>query len=953
MRQTPWLLSLALHQDYAWFLAALAWAGVLWAWVKFAREDAAWRWLPWSAAAGLAVCGLELSLIITPVPLVPYVAQRHGWDLALGATAALQLAGWGWVALRHWSRWPRGLAAGLITLLAAGAAAVRGGSASAAQTGSIALAAATTAAGLLFVPQLRSRPIALAALGGAAIALWLSSFGPLARWVGAPRAFTDLSVLGPWAAAAQLVTAGLAGWGLARVVWREVGLVADEMRTDARSMSLWLGGWLGCGLVFAWAMGALARGQFTANALGRVRASAALIDSVALERVLNGRFTLGPMLSAPMLSGREGAVFRANNLSSADLAPIERALSVIELANPDINWARIMTIRGGYVVEVCESSRMPPGAIPGTVAVQNVVQEEDWRDWAERRATLIGPIAVHYGEIVHVRAPLVTANNRMLGWLAFDYELAPWMAAQAQARLLAFVVVGLGSTLTVMFWLQRLHQRRQELARRAAAVAAEADRAKTAFLAKVSHELRTPIQSILGYGELLADVTLDPQPRHWLGAVRAQGQLLIRLVNDLIDLSALQAGAFRIAERPGDLGALVRAVTDSLQPRASAKGIALACEVDAAVPPWLAFDSERLRQVLLNLVNNALKYTAQGEVRVMLRVAVASVGPNTPALLELEVRDTGPGIAPEDQGRLFQPFSRLENEPGIEGAGLGLALTAAICASMGGSVRVESDGVHGSAFTARLPFRLTPPAEIQSPPTTVSLAGHRVLVADDNPLVRELFVSALRNAGAWCETAGDGLEAVERCARENFDTVVIDISMPWLDGFETARRLRTLGAASLRIVGVSAHATASDRERALAEGMDAFLVKPVSIAALVAAVGSVATSPEKASTNDPGLNLALLRRLRAHFQAEAARLRAEIHDACQADDRRWLRARVHYLKNSSDVVGFFELSLLCARAEAALGAVPPPPSAELRPLIDEILQKLTMVPPSNGYSEKL
>lgn len=931
MGDAPLLFTLSTQQDYGWFLAALGWLACWLAWRRTGREDVALRWLPWSALAGLLTAGLEISLLITPVAAQPYLGSRLGWDVALGAVAALQLAGWCWSAQDRHPAWKRITSCSIIVVLAGMIVLLR---ISHPDAGSLVFAVLTTGVGVAFLPSTQHRPEIRAALGFAVLGLWVASYGPLAGSVGAPRAFSDLSVLGAPAAFLQLLAAGFTGAGLFR---RLVGTRLHhrpEAVTEGRRLAGWFLVWLACGLALAWGMGRMAGRQFAQGAVGRVRAAAVLIDRRLLEQSLRPAFHLGEPKHYPLPSGRQGFCFMPEGLDARRLRPISEALTAIEQANPDIDWARVLVVRGGYVLGLCESTRMPDHFFAGSLPVHNAVTAADWTTWTARRAELAGPLVDAYGEFLQARAPLTAGDGRMLGWLALDFSPTPWVASQAQARLLVFVIVGLGGVLLLMYWLQRLGALEREAAQRAAAAAEAADQAKTHFLARVSHELRTPIQSILGYGELLARLPLEPESQRWLGAVRAQGLLLTRLVNDLIDLSALQAGAFRLAPRPGDLVALVRATTDSLLPRAAAKRLDLACEIDPAVTRWLSFDGERVRQVLLNLVNNAIKFTGQGRVRVRLRPGA------TDHLYLLEVIDTGPGIAPEDQARLFRPFSRLEPASAVEGAGLGLALSAAICESMGGQLRLVSDGVHGCTFTASLPLSAAaPPATTEEAGSTPNLGGRRVLIADDNALVRELFLTGLRAAGAWCESVGDGLEAVERCAVEKFDVVVIDISMPWLDGFETTRRLRALGTPGLRIVGVSAHAGAQERAQAEAAGMNAFLVKPVSLTALMAAVTGL---PAGAMiTGAVAADLALLRRLRAQFRQEAGRLQAELKLAAQSDDRRWLRARVHYLKNSADVAGYPELGLLCTQLEELLAApMDQPPAMSIRDRVAEICRGL-------------
>ncbi len=470
---------------------------------------------------------------------------------------------------------------------------------------------------------------------------------------------------------------------------------------------------------------------------------------------------------------------------------------------------------------------------------------------------------------------------------------------------IAVGIVGLGYTL------HRNQELRQRLARERAE---ESARLKTTFLAKVSHELRTPLQSLLGYSQLIENAITEPTPRQHLQALRLHGDLMLRLVNDLLDLSAIESGAFRLVNRPAPLGKIIEQTVASLQPAAHAKHLALHCTIDPALPPWVATDGERLRQVALNLIGNALKFTETGRIDVSLRVTAAIAD----ALdLELAVADTGPGIAPEHHARLFRAFSRLELATPKEGVGLGLALSAALCRSAGGDLTVESDGRSGSRFIARLRVARAeePPASVR-PTQLASLRGRRILVVDDNALVRDLFTAWLTELGATCESAADGASALARADGASFDAVVIDLAMPHLDGLEVTLRWRAQGR-TWRIVGVSAHAGAKERGDALAAGMDAFLVKPVDLSELTAAL---AVENVPASSGNATAHAQLRARLATLFRADAATQRAAIAAALGRRDWPEFKAAAHYLKSSASVVGDTPLYDACTKVETAADA---------------------------------
>jgi CheY-like chemotaxis protein/HPt (histidine-containing phosphotransfer) domain-containing protein len=463
----------------------------------------------------------------------------------------------------------------------------------------------------------------------------------------------------------------------------------------------------------------------------------------------------------------------------------------------------------------------------------------------------------------------------------------------------------------------RLRRLEREQAERIAREAAAADRAKSEFLAHVSHELRTPIQSVLGYAELLASAPLGDVGRQRLAALRGQGDLLLRLVNDLIDLGALQASVFRLQPSSVDAAALTRECLETIRPQADARHLTLHLEIDPGVT-WIEADGQRLRQVLLNLLTNAVKFTTTGGITLRLCRPVEPA-----ATVEWTVQDTGPGIAPEDQERIFQPFVRLDRDHAVAGAGMGLALCARLCTAMKGSIAVQSDGESGTTFVVRLPLHeraasaTMPLADARPPGAAASVAWHglKVLVADDNTLVRELLVAFFQERNADTTAVADGLAVVEICAGQPFEVIVLDLSMPWLDGRETARRLRRPGATPGQpwIIGLSAHAGREDANTAIAAGMDRFLTKPVSFAELSAAVAEAPGARARPPSAGAGFgaSAALAQRLSTQFFAETPAIVAEMRMALANRDWPRLRARAHYLKNSADVLGAEELRRAC------------------------------------------
>ena len=377
--------------------------------------------------------------------------------------------------------------------------------------------------------------------------------------------------------------------------------------------------------------------------------------------------------------------------------------------------------------------------------------------------------------------------------------------------------------------------------REARHAAEAANRAKSEFLASMSHELRTPLNGVLGYAQLLArSGGLNPRQARGLEVIQQSGQHLLALINDILDLARIEAGRTELNIEPVNLSDALQTVVNLMQVKAGEKRLAFVFDAAPGLPEAVLADERRLRQVLLNLLGNAIKFTDQGTVT--LRASAGAKG-ESQVLLRFDIEDTGVGMRPEDMKRIFEPFEQVGDvQRRSGGTGLGLAITRALVNDMGGQVQVSSEFGRGTRFRVELPLRLAQPTRAAAPkvPGVMRYQGppRRVLVVDDVAVNRALMCDFLVSAGFEVAEAGDGAEMLATAGGFRPDLILMDSVMPLLDGVEATRRLRrdpSLGA--VPVIVVSASATAEHRADCLQAGVNVFLTKPVSLEALQAHIG--------------------------------------------------------------------------------------------------------------------
>jgi signal transduction histidine kinase/CheY-like chemotaxis protein len=659
---------------------------------------------------------------------------------------------------------------------------------------------------------------------------WLPADGRWREVIGKPVGRVDAIGFGPDGRLWTHGEAGLSAWVLTgRGDWQRVaraGLREGLPTVDGMALAVdasdrvWL---------------STSRGMFRWDPVHRRLRRFGLADGLGSEEFLAMAMALSS--DGVLAAGRQDGGIAVFDTRQAEPAPVASPLVLEALAvRRDGQWRRLpMTAAPARIApgvsEVQVGVRLLSYADPAgnRYWTRLLGVEREWRPMAQGERILAGLAPGDY--MLEIRASDAAGVAAVPLRLRFTL-LPPWW--QTLWARLGALLLGLAVFVAVaLAWRQRMLQRHQwQLTEQARALAQGASEAKSRFLAHLGHEIRTPMTGVLGMSELLLAEPLPASQRGRVEAIHHAGHHLLRLVNDALDIARIEAGRLSLDPQDFDVRALADDVAALMRPLAERKRLAFRCELADGVPARLHGDVQRVRQIVLNLVGNAIKFTEHGEVRLVFAGAL-------PTGLQLDVADTGPGLAEAQRARLFQRF-----EPGDVrrhgGSGLGLAISQELAVLMGGGIELLSPPGTGCRFRVTLPLPVAA-APMPQAEASATVSPLDLLLVEDDPTVADVLLGLLRAQGHRVVHAPNGLQALAALDQQAFDAGLFDLDLPGMDGIELARVLGHRGT-GLALIAVTARSESDVEQRAREAGFDAFLRKPVSGGMLAAALADVTGS---------------------------------------------------------------------------------------------------------------
>lgn len=468
--------------------------------------------------------------------------------------------------------------------------------------------------------------------------------------------------------------------------------------------------------------------------------------------------------------------------------------------------------------------------------------------------------------VLHVLATHSRIRGMFVGLLSGSHVSLAVSTLSALSIIVTYTAFALENTALYAMLRDHLHNMEQKVQERTAeletarTLAEMATKAKSVFLATMSHEIRTPMNGIIGMAELLSGTTLDNEQQRYLSNITISADNLMEIINDILDFSKIEAGRMELATHAFNLSDLLDTALLPLRIKAESGGVTFQVNIADNCPAVISGDSSKLRQILVNLVGNAVKFTRQGSITVH---CTKPDSPHAPLQLLFSVSDTGIGMSPEVCKRIFHPFIQADSSTSRSygGTGLGLAISRKLTDLMGGNISVESTPGSGSTFSVLLPFDIAPAEEVTAvaaqpgspvPPS----AALTILLADDVPINQELARIILEKAGHAVSVASNGLEAVELFKKGRFDIVLMDMQMPEMDGLQATRAIRALETGKgghIPIIAMTANVQESDREKCREAGMDSFISKPLrrqTLTEMISRFSAKFHTPDRPATPD-------------------------------------------------------------------------------------------------------